>query len=140
MLPQYRDSKLARQFSAAFASPTPSSADSPSPLSLPEVLSNFSLPISLGDLKDTIADEVCVILHFCSLKLLAGTRKCVLIRVGGGVPPFWGVCVYSARVQSSKSRVQGTVDHPLIGTSQNCCSIQSGKESQFLTFDCEMLS
>ena len=57
-----RDSKLARQFSAAFSSPTPSSStDSLAPLNLPEVLANYSLPISLGDLKDTIADDVCAV-------------------------------------------------------------------------------
>ena len=44
-----RDSKLARQFREAFPSPAPV---------LPEVLSHFSLPISLGDLKDSISDEV----------------------------------------------------------------------------------
>lgn len=58
----FRDSKLARQFREAFPDPAPF---------LPEVLSHFSLPISLGDLKDSISDEVCT-QTLPTQKLLAG--------------------------------------------------------------------
>lgn len=45
-----RHSELARKFSSAF-----------SQFMLVEFLSNFSLPVSLGDLKDLFENEVCVI-------------------------------------------------------------------------------
>ena len=51
----YRQSKLARRFASAFPSPSKP---------LPEVLSHFSLPVSLGDIKEIIVNEVSVCLGF----------------------------------------------------------------------------
>ena len=46
-------SRLAHKFSRAFCTSSES-------LSLPEILSQFSLPVSLGDIKEAVPDEVSV--------------------------------------------------------------------------------